>query len=121
MTDSERIAAPLTLEEAGPPQESREARANRRRKALAAYLEAVSDAIHARRMTAVGDSAIGNAHFGLTIDGTGGFSNVRLLQSSGTAALDRDALHAVEAASGTVLRPAILGTRPLELNLRVKY
>ncbi|WP_321345366.1 TonB family protein [Breoghania sp.] len=115
------LAAPMTLEEAGPPQESRENRADRRRQALAAYLEAVSDAVHARRMTAVGGSAIGNARISLTIDASGGFTDVHLLQSSGNAALDRDAQHAARAASGAVPRPPILGTAPLRLDLRVKY
>ncbi|WP_319775313.1 TonB family protein [Breoghania sp.] len=115
------LAAPLTLEEAGPPQESRETRADRRRKVLAAYLEAVSDAIHARRMTAVGSSGIGNAGFALTIDGSGNFADVQLLQSSGNPALDRDAQRAVLSASGAVPRPPLLGSGSLRIRLRVKY
>ncbi|MCW2309612.1 TonB C-terminal domain-containing protein [Rhodobium gokarnense] len=116
------LAAPITLEEQAPARESSAARADRRRRALNDYLEDVSDAVHARRMAAGAAGALaGNARFALTIDAAGAFSNVHMLQSSGDATLDADARQAVLAASGVVPRPPILGSRPLALDLRVKY
>lgn len=117
------LAAPITLEEAAPAEESSaQASADRRRQALALYLDAVSEAVHAHRQASGSNRGLaGNARFAVTIDGQGAFHDVHLLQSSGDATLDRDARHAIEEASGTVPRPGMLGRQPLHLDLRVKY
>ena len=118
------LAAPITLEEEAPAAEepAQQASADRRRQVLALYLDAVSEAVHAHRQASGSNRGLaGNARFAVTIDGQGGFHDVHLLQSSGDTTLDRDARHAIEAASGTVPRPGMLGRQPLHLDLRVKY
>ena len=96
--------------------------ADQRQRALRAYLEDVSDAIHARRLAQAGDrQLIGNAVFSLAIAPDGRFSQIRLVHSSGEMALDADARHALDAASGVVGRPKILGSEFLSLTVTVKY
>lgn len=112
------LAAPLSLEQAEPARPDADSPADRRRAALAAYLDALAEAIHARR----GEGGrVGNAAVALTVDAAGRFSGIALSGGSGDAALDADALAAVRAASGAVARPRILGGEPLRLVLVVKY
>ena len=94
-----------------------------RQKERSAYLEAVSDAIHARRFIAAepGRSLIGLAWFSFTIMPDGHFHNLALLDSSGNPALDMAAETALRSASGVVKRPASLGREEIILEMAVKY
>lgn len=114
------FAAPLSLEQAQPTAADADSPADRRRAALTAYLDALAEAVHARRSVG-GGGLIGNAAVALVVDAAGRFSEISLASSSGNAALDADALAAVRAASGAVARPRGLGTAPLRLVLEVKY
>lgn len=117
------LAPPITLEEAAPAADPAQPDvADRKRAAMQDFVEAVLRAIHARRMAEnAGERLIGNASFAVTIAADGRFSDVLLLRGSGNDALDRDAAHAVAAASGSIPRPPILGGRPIRLVLTVKY
>lgn len=118
------FAAPMVLEQAfEEPCDPEQDAADRRRSALAEYLENVQAAIHARRMLSspVGGRLVGNALFSLTVNGDGGFSDVVLRRSSGFGILDDDALRAIQSASGVVPRPACLGVTPLQVRVTVKY
>ena len=88
-----------------------------------AYLEAVSDAIHARRFIEAGmdRSLIGLAWFSFTIRPDGRFQGISLEESSGNLALDRAAEAALRRASGVVSRPASLGREEITLTIAVKY
>lgn len=110
------LAAPLTLEPAAPQPN---AAADTRRAALAAYLDALAEAVHARRAAPAG--LAGNAAVALEVDAAGRFSAVALRRGSGDPVLDADALDAVRAASGAVPRPRALGGGPLAVVLVVKY
>lgn len=114
------LAAPISLEQAAPADPASENPADRRRAALAEYLDALAEAVHARRALG-GGRLIGNAAVALTVGGDGGFAEISLAGSSGDAALDADAVAAVRAASGAVPRPRALGTERLKLVLVVKY
>ncbi len=116
------LAPSVTLETAVSEPEEKGASADRRRRALNAYLERLSRAIHARRM-ARGDGTrfVGNALFAFTIDAAGRINGVRLVQTSGNGDLDADAARAIAATSGAVPRPKLLGIAPLSVSLRVKY
>lgn len=114
------LAAPISLETAEPAQPTTDNPADRRRAALAEYLDALTEAVHARRALRSGH-LLGNAQVRVTIAADGRFSAIVPTSSSGDATLDADALGAVAAASGAVPRPKELGTAPLTLVLTVKY
>ena len=97
--------------------------ADKRLRDRRAYLEAVSDAIHARRFIASGadSSLIGLAWFSFTIMPDGSFHSIALTNSSGIPALDRTAEVALRSASGVVRRPPSLGDEKIDLTMAVKY
>lgn len=117
------LAPPIAVEAATPsPRDASAEAADRRLQARRAYVERLSDAIHAHRMArAPGGQLVGNAVFVVEIAADGRFTRVEMLRSSGEAALDVDARHAVEAASGVVPRPRLLGREPMSLTFVVKY
>lgn len=88
-----------------------------------AYLDAVSDAIHANRFVspAADRTLIGLAWFSFTIFADGSFGNIALAESSGNPALDRAAEAAVRASGGKVRRPESLGRKEIDLVIAVKY
>lgn len=117
------LAPPIAVE--SPSSGSRDPAAeayDRYLQARRSYVEQLSEAIHGRRMArANGERLAGNAVFAVTVGGDGRFGRVDMLRGSGEAALDADARRAVEAASGTVQRPTLLGRDPLTLTFVVKY
>jgi len=118
------VAAPMVLEQmADETRDPEEEAADRRRSALAHYLEGIKQAIHSKRMLTGGDGRrlVGNALFSLTVTGDGSFTSVRLLRGSGVDVLDADAMQAIHAAGGVVPRPACLGNMPLRIRVTVKY
>lgn len=114
------LAAPISLEQGVPPEPAADGAADRRRADLADYLDALAEAVHARRALRSG-RLIGNAQVRVTIGADGRLRDIAAAVSSGDAALDADALDAVTAASGAVPRPRSLGDQPLTLVLTVKY
>lgn len=106
-------ASPQTKEEAEE--------ADRKRRAYLHYLDAVDEAVHARRLEGGAEDLIGVAVCGFDILADGRFSEPSLLKGSGDARLDAAALRAVRSAGGTVRRPAILGTDVIRVSLEVKY
>ena len=114
------LAAPISLERATPAEPAADTSADRRRAALADYVDALAEAVHARRTLRSG-RLIGNARVRVTIDAEGRFSEIEPVASSGDAGLDADAFAAVRKASGAVPRPRVLGDRPITLTLTVKY
>lgn len=97
--------------------------ADKRQKERNAFLDAVSDAVHARRfISAEADrSLIGLAWFSFTIMPDGAFYGISLTSSSGNAVLDRAAEAALRGASGVVKPPASLGREEIQLVMPVKY
>lgn len=96
---------------------------DRRQKERNAFLDAVSDAIHARRFIApeADRSLIGLAWFSFTIERDGAFRGISLTNSSGNPVLDRVAEAAVRGASGAVKPPASIAQEQLTLVMPVKY
>ena len=94
-----------------------------RQKERTAYLEAVSDAIHARRFVAAeaGRDLIGLAWFSFAIKPDGHFHDLDLVASSGNPILDRAAEAALRSASGVVKRPASLDRETIFFEMAVKY
>lgn len=121
----EAAAAPngtVALESWAEPSGEAERRlAQRRREAMNAYLEAVDDAVHAHRLDAGERDLIGLCSYAFEIGADGRFRNIELRSGSGRADLDRAARRAVEAASGQVKRPAILGDSPILVVIEVRY
>lgn len=117
------LAPPIAVEAATPNARDPSAdAADRRLQARRAYVEQLSDAIHARRMArASGGRLVGNAVFVVEIGGDGRFTRIEMQHGSGEGALDADARHAVETANGVVPRPRLLGRDPLTLTVVVKY
>ncbi len=117
------LAPPIAVE--SPSSSARDASADaldQRLQARRAYVEQLSEAIHGRRMArSSGERLAGNAVFVVAIGGDGRFTRVEMLRGSGETALDADARRAVEAASGAVQRPRLLGREPLTLTFVVKY
>lgn len=114
------LAPPIALEQALATEPAADAPEGRRRAALEAYLDAIAEAVHARRGLG-GGRMIGNVPVAITIDAAGRFIRIVAAGSSGDPALDADALTAVRAASGAVPRPPRLGAEPLAATLTVKY
>ena len=96
---------------------------DKRQQEQAAYSEAVSEAIHARRFVAAEATRalIGLARFSFTSMPDGRFHNVVLAASSGNPLLDRAAEAALRSASGVVARPPSLGREEIVLEIAVKY
>ncbi len=94
---------------------------DRKRRAYLRYLEDVDDAIHARRLATGDTGLIGVALCAFTIRQNGTFTDIRIVSSSGRPELDSSALRAVQAASGVIRRPDILGGEPIHVSLHVKY
>jgi len=94
-----------------------------RQKERTAYLEAVSDAIHARRFVAAKPerSLIGLAWFSFIIMPDGHFHDIALVGSSGNPTLDMAAKAALRSASGVAKRPTSLGREEIFLEMAVKY
>lgn len=97
--------------------------ADKKHKERRAYLEAVSDAIHARRFVAAeaDRSLLGLAWFSFTIMPDGSFQDIRLANTSGNPILDRVAEAALRSASGVVKRPPSLEHEEISLVMAVKY
>ena len=87
-----------------------------------AYLKAVSDAVHARRLNdPAARQEIGTAWYRVMLYPDGRFSAPVLVRSSGHRGLDTSAEQAIRAASGVVRRPPLLGDETIEVTLPVKY
>jgi TonB family protein len=84
-----------------------------RRRAFLEYLDAVDDAVHAHRLDGGETGLLGVATCSFIIGRDGAFSDIELFSSSGHPELDNAALRAVQAASGRVQRPAIIGQEPI--------
>lgn len=110
----------IALEAAPSPSAAQDA-ADKRRSVRQVFLEDVSAAVHARRFTQGDTSLIGFAIYSFIIDEKGFFSAIHLEQSSGHKDLDTAAYAAIEAASGLIKRPSILGDDAIQLILPVKY
>ncbi len=106
---------------AGPDQLADHEAADRRRAAFLRYLEDIDDCVHAHRLDGGETGLIGVAKYGVTVLADGTFTDLVLLSSSGSAKLDEAAARAIQAASGRVKRPAIIGTEPVPVLLYVKY
>lgn len=104
------------------PRAADEAKAyEERRRRYLAYLQDVSNEIHARRLEAGGNGLIGICEVRFSIDEAGRFYAVRLYKSSGDPRLDRAALAAVRAASGRVKRPAGVADGPLHVSEEIRF
>lgn len=104
------------------PEQLRDMRAaQRKRKAFLEYLEAIDEAVHARRFESGDTSLIGVATYAFVVEEDGRFRDIRLHAPSGNSRLDEAARRAVLAASGTVKRPAIIGHDPVAVLVQVKY
>ncbi len=98
-------------------------------KARRQYLQAVSDAIHARRFIWFSyrsgaeqpPDCLGTAWISFIISANGRFDEPRLVRSSGDTRLDAAAAEAVRLAGGVVPRPRILGPTPMAVTMPVKY
>lgn len=110
---------------AAAPGEKRDAEAaraaERKRRAFLHYLDAIDEAVHARRLETGGTDLIGVAVYTFLARADGTFSEPALRSSSGDPRLDASARRAILAASGTVRRPAEIGSEPVPVILEVKY
>lgn len=97
--------------------------ADKRQKDRKTFLDAVSDAVHARRFVSseADRRLIGLAWFSFTIMPDGTFYGISLTNSSGNPALDRAAEAALRSASGVVKPPSSLGREEIPLVMPVKY
>lgn len=103
---------------------SGDARMDRQVQAEKWYLSQVRRAIEERKFLSSGQRVaglIGNVQYVFTITADDVFRNVRLVRSSGDVRLDSAARSAIQAASGVVERPALLGRRTFRLVVTVKY
>lgn len=126
--ESSAAAAPgergVDLSSAAPqdPRASEAARAaERKRRAFLRYLDAIDEAVHARRLETGGTDLIGVAVYTFLARADGSFSEPRLRASSGDPRLDAAARRAILAADGKVRRPAEIGSEPIPVILEVKY
>lgn len=110
---------------AAVPRESRESEeagaAERKRRAFLRYLDAIDEAVHARRLDTGGSELVGVAVYAFLARADGAFTELELRSSSGDPRLDASARRAILAASGTVRRPAEIGPEPVPVMLEVKY
>lgn len=107
---------------AARPRDAEDARtADRKRKAFLDYLDALDEAVHARRLDSGDTDLIGVATYTFTVRPDGSFTEPELRVSSGNPRLDASALRAIRAAGGKVRRPALVGTAPIPVILQVKY
>ncbi len=104
-----------------PPTPRAQDLADQRRQAFLKYLDAVDEAVHARRPDVPGSRLLGVAVYGFAVRGDGTFTEPSLKASSGDAGLDAAASRAIRAASGAVKRPPILGTGIIPVVVHVKY
>jgi TonB family protein len=115
-------AEPGTGIVAATNREVRDARAaDRKRQIFFNYLDAIDEAVHARRLDAGDTSLLGVATYSFTVRADGSFADIQLRASSGDPRLDASARRAILAASGKVRRPAVIGTSPIPIILQVKY
>lgn len=104
------------------PASSEAARAaERKRRAFLRYLDAIDEAVHARRLETGGTDLIGVAVYAFFVRADGSFTEPELRNSSGNSRLDAAARRAILAASGKVRRPAEIGREPIPVILEVKY
>lgn len=92
-----------------------------RRRRYLAYLQDVSNEIHAHRLDAGGDGLIGICEVRFSIDEAGRFYAIHLYKTSGDPKLDEAALRAVRAASGRIKRPKGIAEGPLHLSEEVRF
>jgi protein TonB len=119
MSLSQHMAAPSGEGDGG--EESDRARQQR---LLRQYLETVRKEVERAKFRAAGatrERLIGKARFALTIAGDGSFTAIRLVRSSGDAALDAAAREAIRATSGRITRPSATGTMPVTARFTIKY
>lgn len=95
--------------------------AERRREAYLQYLEDIAAEIHSRRLDFGRTNLIGIAVFAFSVDERGAFRDIRLTASSGKPELDRVARLAIEASSGRVRRPKLLGSDPIAVVQEVRF
>ncbi len=120
-SDALALTAEMPATEADKPHQSA---ADKRRSLLAQYVHKVRQRIERHKFPPTagnGSDLIGKAKYAFTITGEGCFTNVHLVHSSGVARLDKTALLAIRTASGEVKRPPATGSRPLFLQVTVKY
>jgi len=117
----------LSLEQGISPDQEQTTHADaarrRRQQALKKFLAQVHSAVEHRRHppgSALAD-LIGNARFQFRIRPDDTFADIVLLHSSGNPRLDNAARQAIQSASGTVKRPAILNGRSWTIAITVKY
>ncbi|MCP4115885.1 MAG: TonB family protein [Desulfobacteraceae bacterium] len=109
--------APLT-------EEKGDAGADQKKQILNSYLKQVKKEIHRNKFSSVTKgrkTMIGNVKYRFSIDQTGGFTAIRLVQSSGDPAMDTAAKQAINVSSHRIKRPQSTGTTPITLEITIKY
>ncbi|WFS63077.1 energy transducer TonB [Pseudodesulfovibrio thermohalotolerans] len=124
------VASPsngLALEQGSVPEEGDEkhekAAERLRRQALKRFLAQVRNAVDRRRFLPGNDVSdlIGNVRYRFRIQPDDTFTDIAMEHSSGSPELDAAARRAIESASGTVKRPAILKGPSWTIAITVKY
>jgi TonB family protein len=106
------------------PEEKGKAGADNRKQVLNQYLKQVRKEIHRNKFSSVTQgrgTMIGNVKYRFSIDKTGAFTGISLVQSSGDPAMDTAAGHAVAVSSHRVKRPPSTGIGPIALGITIKY
>ncbi|MBI9092675.1 MAG: TonB family protein [Desulfobacterium sp.] len=106
------------------PEEKGKAGADHRQQILNQYLHQVRKEIHHNKFSSVTQSKramIGNVKYHFSIDKTGAFTAISLVQSSGDPAMDTAAANAIAVSSHRVKRPRSTGTAPIPLGITIKY
>lgn len=117
----------LALEQGLTPDEGeidhKDAARRLRQQALKKFLAQVHSAVEQRRRPPGSDLAdlIGNARYQFRIRPDDTFSDIVMLHSSGNSRLDAAARQAIQSASGTIQRPAILKGQTWTISITVKY
>lgn len=94
---------------------------DKRREIFLQYLEDISAMVHSMRFVTGSRELIGIASYTFYVQPDGKFSNIRLKNSSGKAALDKAAYEAIKASSGKVKRPKAIGLQPIPVLQEVRY
>lgn len=124
------VASPsngMALEQGAVPEdgdtEHEDAVERLRRQALKRFLIQVRSAVESRRFPPGSDIAdlIGNVRYRFRIQPDDTFTDIVMERSSGTPRLDAAARRAIQSASGTVKRPAILKGPSWTISITVKY
>lgn len=99
---------------------------NRTRSAFHRYLLAVREEIEIEKNKYLSTSSrysrlVGNVKIGFSISSDGVFSNIQIVDSSGDQRLDRNALSAINSASGKTKRPKNTGIKTIKTSAVIKY